>query len=328
MMNEQEFISLYENQKPALKEWGEFIKKSMLDFFKDKGYDLECFLKVPVKVRLKDNTSIISKAFYRGKKYNNPINDITDKVGLRFVVLIPEEIHIISNIIEKAELWNFSKDRDFDKERDENPTIFTYQSVHYILRNKCEFVRNDIIIPNDIPCEVQIRTLLQHAYSELTHDTVYKPKHAAEPYVQRLVARSMAMIETTDCIFEEVNTMVNKKNDYFSKNLLPIINSKFQELNKSQYDEGITDILIDSYSKELDKINKDDLLKFISNYNEVMDNSIKLRYDDSLLYRQPIILVIYFLAKNNPIITKYEWPFTEDLLRPIYISLGIRFDQY
>ncbi|UZW13175.1 hypothetical protein OSC52_15160 [Clostridium pasteurianum] len=328
MMTELEFIEIYEQEKPILKEWGRFVKNNILESLKNKGCNIEYFFKVPIIIRLKDNESIINKAFYRGKEYNNPINDITDKVGLRFVVLISDEIKIINDVIENANSWDFSKDRDFEEERDNNPTTFTYQSVHYVLRNKQQLVMENIKIPKGVACEIQIRTLLQHAYSELTHDTVYKPKHTATPDVQRLVARSMAMIETTDCIFKEVNDMVNKNNDYFLNDLLPIINNEFEKIREPIYTKGISDILIDTYSIEVNSINKNELLDFINQYKPVISSCIESKYDKSLLYRQSIILIIYFFAYNNSRITKNQWPFTEDLLRPIYTSLGIRFDNY
>src|SRR3546814_12228521 len=37
------------------------------------------------------------------------------------------------------------------------------------------------------PCEVQLRTLLQHAHSQLTHDTIYKPKTIASSHTKRFV---------------------------------------------------------------------------------------------------------------------------------------------
>jgi putative GTP pyrophosphokinase len=54
------------------------------------------------------------------------------------------------------------------------------------------------------PCEVQVKILLQHAYSELTHDTIYKPRVNATPEMQRAAAKSMALLEATNDYFESV----------------------------------------------------------------------------------------------------------------------------
>lgn len=42
-----------------------------------------------------------------------------------------------------------------------------------------------------------------------------------------------------------------------------------------------------------------------------------------LLYRSPMIFVIYFLAYNNPYETEFDWPLTLTELAPIYSDLGI-----
>ena len=39
---------------------------------------------------------------------------------------------------------------------------------------------NGHTIEKDTPCEIQIRTLEQHAYAELSHDYVYK-KESGQP---------------------------------------------------------------------------------------------------------------------------------------------------
>ena len=49
-----------------------------------------------------------------------------------------------------------------------------------------------------------MRTLLQHAHSELTHDTIYKPSVVQTPAMLRAAAKSMALIEATGDYFEEL----------------------------------------------------------------------------------------------------------------------------
>jgi len=51
-------------------------------------------------------------------------------------------------------------------------------------------------------CEVQVRTLLQRAYAELSHDTSYKPSVTLEGDVRLQIARAPALVETTDEIFD------------------------------------------------------------------------------------------------------------------------------
>ena len=45
---------------------------------------------------------MLQKAFYRGKDYRSPYEDIEDKVGLRFVVLLTEDIRTIEAALKKV----------------------------------------------------------------------------------------------------------------------------------------------------------------------------------------------------------------------------------
>lgn len=325
-MDEKIFIEKYEEEKVFLEKWGNIINSRIINCLKDKKINTDLFLKIPSIVRIKDNKSIINKAFYRKKNYTNPLVDITDKVGIRFVVLLGNEISIIEEIIENEEIWSFSKDRDFEKEREENPTLFDYQSVHYILRNNDEIIEDGITIPKGIACEVQIRTLLQHAYSELTHDTIYKPNKSAEAWVKRLVARSMAMIETTDTIFEEVNTVMNNNDKKIIDDLLPIIDSEYAKIATSEDDNNLVSIIVDAYEKELIDLNINDFQEFLTRKSRVLKTQITKKYNSYLLFRQPIILLLFYLVDKKRVATRNNWPFTFEMLKPIYISLGHKFD--
>ena len=123
MMNEAEFLSRYETETPIFIAWGDFVNQRILQQLSSKlkaDEEISTFLKIyPVVPRLKGKDSIISKGFYRNKGYNNPYDQITDKIGVRYVVLLVEQISIISAIImDNSTEWNISKDRDFEKERD------------------------------------------------------------------------------------------------------------------------------------------------------------------------------------------------------------------
>ena len=152
--------------------WGKYVLETIRDEAKDQGIKL----RFPPSVRVKEIESFLEKALYRKKNYKDPFNEIEDKVGVRFYVLLEKEINKISSIIEKCDIWNYSKDRDYFQEMIESPVDFNYKSVHYVLKNKNELFYNDIIIPQNTVCDIQIRTLLQHAHCELMYDTVYKSK--------------------------------------------------------------------------------------------------------------------------------------------------------
>ncbi|MBU3155200.1 GTP pyrophosphokinase [Clostridium estertheticum] len=327
MRDEEKFIEDYDKQKDSLRSWGQYIKEYIFTELKKQKHDTESFIKIQVLARVKDDSSIIEKAFYRGKNYSNPLDDITDKVGIRFVVLLLDDIKIIQNIIEDCREWNISEDKNFEWERLENPSVFEYQSVHYIIRNTKAIIVNNITIDQLTPCEVQIRTLLQHAFSELSHDTVYKPSQTVEPMIKRLVARSMAMIETTDSIFKEVNDKMTIENNKKSNNLLPIIKDEYtNRIRMPEENNKIQELIIDVYEEMIAEINAEDLINFINEHIEMLKEQINSKYNTQLLFRQPVILLLYYLINQHPNKVSIDWPLTEDLIKPIYTKLGISFN--
>ena len=128
-MNESEFLEKWKSEKPTYDAWGRFIVQEINNELLKKEVNLNKFLKISVSPRLKDDKSLIDKAFYRNKNYKNPYNDIEDKVGVRYVVLLTEDIKVISQVIKENTHWDFISARDYEEERDKDPYLFTYQSV-------------------------------------------------------------------------------------------------------------------------------------------------------------------------------------------------------
>ena len=190
-MTESEFLDRWRNEHPVYTAWGDFVLARIKDRLAVTiaPVSLSYFIKVPPQPRLKAEDTLLDKAFKRSKNYADPYADITDKIGMRFVVLLTSDIPKICAIVEsEPDRWSFSKDRDYEEERLERPLEFTYQSVHYVVRAAREIDVNGVTVPTSTPCEIQIRTLLQHAHCELTHDTLYKPKTTAKPQVKRTIA--------------------------------------------------------------------------------------------------------------------------------------------
>ncbi len=318
-MTESEFKERFEREKHIYESWGNYVRSHIIEVL-SREVNIDVFLKVNSIPRVKDTNSLISKAFYRGKNYSDPYNQITDKVGMRFVVLLIEDINKIRNIIQANTFWTYSEDRNFEGERVENPDVFTYQSVHYVITSREKFNFKGTEIPEGVTCEVQIRTLLQHAYSELTHDTVYKPKTKAEPMVHRLVARSMALIEATDELFGEVNKMISSQDNIF-EDLMCRLEKIYSTFAVPDYDKGLSMYIFDAYSEIIKVVEIGDILAFIEN-KQIIKQIITRNYEKNLLYKQPIILLLYYLISTRRNKTLDLWPLTIEEITPLYTDLG------
>lgn len=322
-MNESEFKELWNSEKPVYEAWGKHVVDSITQELSLQGIELNTFLKIPAKYRLKDDNSLIDKAFYRpGKGYADPYAQIEDKVGVRFVVLLLDDIKKVCEIVENSEIWVFDACKHFDEDKERDPLLFTYQSVHYILRPKNELYIDGVIIADSTPCELQIRTLLQHAHAELTHDAVYKAKKTVRPAVHRTVAKSMALIETTDGFFSEVTQGLNSGplEDHSILNRLDGVYYSITGIKP--YNQKSSLVIWDEFEFLIDGDLINNIQRFISNNNHIAE-MIKTKYNDNSFYQQSIVLFIYWLLKRKKKKLLSNWPLEKKILSPFANDLFV-----
>lgn len=329
-MNETEFLSRWEGEEPLYKAWGLFvaqeIERKLAPVLGQTavGY----FLKVPATPRTKSSSSLLDKAFYRNKSYENPYDDITDKVGVRYVVLLTKDIALISSIIEDPEfsaLWSFSKDKDYEEERLAKPLEFTYQSVHYVLKAKAGLKLDGKGIPEGAACEVQIRTLLQHAHSELTHDTLYKPKTVAQPSVKRTVAKSMALIEATDEFFGQAMNALDEATAKHRAVMAILSDAYFKGIGVHPGKERSNQLVLDEFIDML-PVDFDARLSTFLNEKSYVFGKIQVQKGQRHFFNQAVVLLAYYLAEFAPAQVKQYWPIEANELSKVFSDLGKRFD--
>ncbi|MFP5977634.1 GTP pyrophosphokinase [Enterobacter mori] len=325
-MNEVEFLQLWKSEKPMYSAWGDFIVEFICQELEKKyNKNLDSFLKTPAKRRTKSDSSLIDKAFYRSKGYTDPYNDIEDKVGARFVVMLIEDINIIRDIIlsaAKLNTWTAIQCRDFVTERNTAPMLFTYQSDHFIIKNTNEIQYKSVVIKSGTPCEIQIRTLLQHAYAELTHDAIYKRKTLIKPEIQRTVAKTMAFIETADEFFTNVTTELNNQPDigFNAQEILDRIYFDLISITPVNLKSSL--LILDEFQDCIDQNFEKKLRTFISR-NDYIIEIIKEKRKHNVLYNQSIIFFIYYLVRLRRTQLEASWPLEWDIIPEIALDLGV-----
>jgi len=326
-MNESEFSAKFLEEVPLFKAWGEFVQNEIeteLTKLIGAKSSIEVFLKIPSHSRIKALDSLLNKAFHRGKGYQNPYDEITDKVGLRFVVLLEKDIETLCSIVESNNNWSYSKDRNYLVERLDKPTVFDYQSIHYVVRSKDDMDIEGTQIPAGTPCEIQIRTLLQHAYSELTHDTIYKSLHEADSDTQRIVAKSMALIETADELFTKADQQIQSISNEYKQLLGYLSDIYMQKVAGIEYfDEKLNAFILDSIWSEIEGFDVDGFKKdIVTDELSFIYEKISQRKEQSSVFRQPVSIFIYYLARNSHRALKKVWPLTEAELEPFLSDMG------
>ena len=135
MTKEADLLKKWDASKAAHLAWGLHVRETIVAGLVPiiAPVSISYFLKTVVEPRLKDDLKLVEKAFYRGKAYSDPFEDMTDKVGIRFVVLLGSDIAKVVQAVEGISDWTRSKDRDYELEQKKNPIEFGYAAVHFIV---------------------------------------------------------------------------------------------------------------------------------------------------------------------------------------------------
>ena len=161
-----------------------------------------------VATRVKGWPSLKKKAKKRdadgAPTYPDPWNDIHDLVGARVTVfnstVIPQAIDILGR--------SFTVLRSVDKAAETRISgSFGYGSHHLVLQVNDSL--EELAEYEGFTFEVQIRTVLQHAWAEFEHDIRYKqgPKPPT-PQVDRLFTLAAGLIELADQKFDDIAALM------------------------------------------------------------------------------------------------------------------------
>lgn len=160
-----------------------------------------------IQARAKDFDSFSEKASKRDAttnelKYLDPLNEITDLAGVRVITYVPKTVEDVEKVIR----------REFDvQERlDKDAALLGsgqigYKSIHFLVQLKndrshaTEYSRFDSLI-----AEIQIRTILQHAWAEMEHDIQYKSDQQIPNELKRRFVALAGLLEIADREFESI----------------------------------------------------------------------------------------------------------------------------
>lgn len=166
-------------------------------------------IKYILEARTKDPEHLREKILREGKSYDDPLYEITDFSGLRIILHnltdVDKVVHLIQQEFIIDERNSIYKGYDFPEDQ------FGYRSIHLIACHKEERIRLiDWKDFENLKAEIQIRTHLQHAWAETSHEFDYKLKADVPKEIRRRLFRLSALFELAD---EEFDKIVHEVND-------------------------------------------------------------------------------------------------------------------
>ncbi|MGL4982445.1 MAG: (p)ppGpp synthetase [Treponemataceae bacterium] len=159
-----------------------------------------------LKSRVKKFSSYYSKILKSHYVDTSTFPVISDLIGLRVICPFLEDLDIV-----EKQLASFFKIIEIEKKgSDRTFSEFGYESTH-ILVEIPEIVKKNKILPKNLICEIQVRTILQDAWAEVEHELVYKAEFS--PFdlpLKRKLASMNASLSLADIIFQEIRDYQKK----------------------------------------------------------------------------------------------------------------------
>lgn len=315
----------YEAMKPNLSSWGNLVDENILSLLSQSGLS-ESKIQIPPKHRIKTTESLIGRAIYdKTVESSNPLKGVPDKVGTRIVLTSKRDVlHVIEVLKEHTELWKARISRGPEKHM-RNPKEFDYASVHLELipTQSVSFCSAKTKKEREwYKCEVQIRTLLQHAFAEVAHDTIYKGPYSLEGKLVRLLSRGQALMEVTDEHFERAYTMIDDPTIYETA-----FTSKLKEFGgkiatatwSSKIDVTLTNEIyqqLNVQDTEVESVNRY-IQQNIENLNAIF------QVHNSYIFSQPVVIFLMYKINRNALDVQDKWELDPDILESLAFSLGV-----
>lgn len=148
-----------------------------------------------IESRIKTEDSLAGKLERKGAKYKS-LADITDILGVRLITYYIDDVDKVATAVER--LFDVDWENTIDKRKIHDIDSFGYLSLHYVCSTEGFPFR----------FEIQMRTVLQHAWANLDHDTGYKSGVEIPKRYMRSMSRLAGMLELIDEEFSKIRSEI------------------------------------------------------------------------------------------------------------------------
>lgn len=255
-------------------------------------------------------------------------SSITDKVGVRVICSTQADCKEVDYLIRASSLRLVKR-----KVMRGKPEELFYPGTHLI-------VEADTVVDhegNAIPCEIQVRTRAQDAWSVVSHKLLYKGVITPPKRMQRVIKRLTVVVEMFDEDVQRMFVQRRRLRMYNTAIALEYIDRQYENLT-GEPAEGfpnlaIMTILLNAYSKE-ELGNFEHLLEEFCKREKVRVSELIVSHGPSSqdyvdsrdwLYSQPEILSVLERASTRPylLLNAVQETDLEDVVRKSCISAGI-----
>lgn len=198
-----EILKSYDEKKDIYDSFALSLKSLLNTLIRDAGYSIHS-----LDARVKTRTSLNDKIL-RKDKYES-IEDITDVVGVRIITHYSDDVDQLARLIESE--FEVDRQNSIDKRITMEPDRFGYLSLHYVVNltdNRTDL--KEYASYKNIKAEIQIRSILQHAWAEIEHDIGYKSVNGLPNEIKRYFSRLAGLLEIADDEFIKIKESISAR---------------------------------------------------------------------------------------------------------------------
>ena len=219
--NKKEIELRYEAYRPAFNEILDKVTASLKK-------NLHLSSNPTYKNRIKSFNSYYKKILRQKAKESGESKELvtlTDMIGIRVICPFVEDLAEVEKQV--SEIYDVNEIEKKDAEQSFRE--FGYESVHILIAvpEDCRPVEHtEVVLPENLVCEIQVRTILQDAWAEVEHELIYKSEfNPFDKPLRRKLASINASLTLADIIFQEIrdyqkklqNELGTRRNTFYEK---------------------------------------------------------------------------------------------------------------
>ena len=191
-------LEAYSRRRPLQSEFTERLKELMAQLLRTRGVAIHA-----LEARTKDLGSFREKIVRSGKSYAEPLQDVTDLSGLRVIAYYADDVRVVEDLVRHE--FAVDEAHSGDKAVLLEPNEFGYQSFHFVVRlsaGRAQLAEWRHL--SHLTAEIQVRSVLQHAWAAISHKLQYKREVDAPLQLRRRLFRLSALLELADDEFKSL----------------------------------------------------------------------------------------------------------------------------
>lgn len=162
----RKFLGTYRAQFSDFKVKAEALEKFVRSILQETSLEIHA-----ITARAKEPDSVHLKLLR--KKYRRPQSQLTDKIGARVITYYADDVDLVIDALRPH--IDIDRAKSVDKRRDLGLRSFGYSSVHIVGQLKpSESKKSTYACLDEVRFEIQVRSILEHAWAEFEHEIVFK----------------------------------------------------------------------------------------------------------------------------------------------------------